>query len=59
MHKDDGAVHEHMALLVRREDTVAVIDRDDNVDQIGGVAAAADLYGLHDERAACCHGWRA
>ena len=51
-HKHDCAVCEHLTLLVRREDAVAVVNGNDNVHGVGGVVAAAHLHCLHDERAA-------
>ena len=51
-HEHDGAVHEHLALCVRRKDAVAIVDADDDVDWVGGVVAAAHLHCLYNERAA-------
>ena len=48
--KDDGAVHEHLALCVCCEDAVAIVNGDNDVDRVGGVVAAAHLYCLYDER---------
>ena len=51
-HKHDAAVHEHLALSIRREDAVAVVNGDDNVHGVRGVVAAAHLHRPYDERAA-------